>query len=134
MLVGIAVKEVHLGESSVHFLENGRHLGLVCVVGHNVENSAQLLSFLLKTKLLVHVSDSLLEAGLVSRNLIAQLLLLIVSGVLLLKYILELIDAFSRLMAIVGKSLDLAATLRTSGHVHAPVHLHRDLSQRRHVF
>ena len=134
MLVGIAVKEIHLGESGVDLLEDGLHLGLVCIVVHNVENSAQLLSFLLKAKLLVHVSDSLFEASLVSRNLIAQLLLLILSGFCLLKYMLELVDAFSGLVAVVGESLDLTAALRASSHVHAPVHLHSDLSQRRHVF
>ena len=134
MLVGIAVKEVHLRESSVHFLENGRHLGRVRVVGHNVEDGAQLLSFLLKAKLLVHVSDSLLEASLESRSLIAQFLFLIRSGFLLLIDMLELIDAFGCLVAVVVKSLDPAATLRTSGHFHALVHLHRGLSQNRHVF
>jgi hypothetical protein len=80
LLVGGAVKEVHLGEGRVHLLENVRQLGLVHIVRHNVQNRAQLLSFLLKTKFLVHVRDSLLEASLEGRNLIAQLLLLILGG------------------------------------------------------
>ena len=38
LLVGVAVKEVHLGEGCVHLLENVLQLGQVHVVRHNVQN------------------------------------------------------------------------------------------------
>ena len=66
LLISIAIEEIHLRVGSVHFLQNGHQLGRVYIVGHNVEDGAELLSFLLETKLLVHVNDSLLEASLKS--------------------------------------------------------------------
>ena len=64
MLVGRAVVEIHFGEGVVDFYENVAELRVIDILGDNRQDRAQLLVFLLKSQLLVHVCDALLKSGL----------------------------------------------------------------------
>ena len=63
---GGTVVEVHLGERVVDFDKDLTKLPVVHVLRYDRQNSAQLLILLLKSQLLVHVGDPLLQSGLES--------------------------------------------------------------------
>ena len=64
LLESRAVVQIHLLESLIDLLEDAIELFRFDMGLDNREDSAELLVLLLEAQLLVHVSDSLLEAGL----------------------------------------------------------------------
>lgn len=88
-----------------------------------------MLIFLLEPKFLVHISNSLLETSLKRRDLITQLLFLVLCRVTVFQGVFELVNAFCGFLAIFSKPLYFASALHTSSHLHAAVHLLGDLGE-----
>jgi hypothetical protein len=134
LLVGAAVEEIHFRKSLIDFHKDACQLLMVDVIWNDIQNGAQLLVFLLQTQFLVHVCNALLQTSLESWDLITELLLLVFRSLRQFEFSLELIDTSGGLLAVVCESLHFAATFHSSRHIHAAVHLLRDLGQRRHIF
>ena len=65
--------------------------------------------------------------------MVPELLFLLLRRLILFQLVLEIIDTVSRLLAVVGKALDLTAALHTPRHFHPPVHFLRDHAERGHI-
>jgi len=78
---------------------------------------------------LVHIADALLQTGLKGRDLVAHLLLLLFRCRVVPQHVFEAINAFLCLLAVIREALNFADPLHSLCHLHAFIHLVRDLCQ-----